>query len=111
MAAANSGMVAGTYAIRGGAGNESSMSERPIYESNIAAIRTAFDYENHPERCSDNVLGFYCHVSGLGAGARLNGNVFVLDHDVYDCGIGFGGSSDCGQRDADAYRSSIGELP
>ena len=87
MAQANTGMVAGTYTLRGEKTydidtytwlvDESYIS--PYYETNKEAIKTAFGYATKPSRCSESGTGrssyFSCSVSGLIAGSRADGYV------------------------------------
>ena len=87
MANANSGMVAGTYSLKGGDYGAS-------YTSNVNTIKAAFGYSSYPSRCTDNGTDFSCSVSGLNAGASDNG---VDANDANgNCGVGGGGSSRCG---------------
>ena len=85
MAAENSGMVAGTYELRGEKTYENDayiVDENyisPYYEANKEAIKTAFGYSTNPSRCIDSGTGrssiFYCSVSGFYAGANASGYV------------------------------------
>ncbi|MBR1936112.1 MAG: hypothetical protein IJ842_00295, partial [Bacilli bacterium] len=87
MAQANTGMVAGTYTLRGEKTydedtntwlvDESYIS--PYYDTNKEAIKTAFGYATNPSRCSESGTGrssnFYCSVSGLYADSNAGGYV------------------------------------
>ena len=93
MAQANTGMVAGTYTLRGEKTydldtntylvDESYIS--PYYETNKEAIKTAFGYATNPSRCGESGTGrssdFSCSVSGLDAYSSAYGG-------VYACGTG-----------------------
>ncbi len=106
MVQANSGMVAGTYTLRGEKTYDLDTDTwlvgedyiSPYYESNKEAIKIAFGYSTNPSRCSEYVNGlsssFYCSYSSLRAYAYANGYV-----DTYGassgCSVGNGGSSSC----------------
>ena len=87
MAAENSGMVVGTYTLRGGKTYDPDTSTwlvgtdyiSPYYEANKEAIKTAFGYATNPSRCGESGTGrssyFYCDVSGLSARADADGSV------------------------------------
>ena len=107
MAAANTGMVAGTYTLRGEKTYDSDTSTwlvgtdyiSPYYESNKEAIKTAFGYSTNPSRCSESGTGsssaIYCNVSGLSAGAYALGTVYSSDDDGLNCGVNGDGDSSC----------------
>ena len=65
MAAANTGMVAGTYTLRGEKTYDDDTSTwlvgtdyiSPYYEANKEAIKTAFGYSTNPSRCSESGTG------------------------------------------------------
>ena len=107
MAAANTGMVAGTYTLRGEKTYDSDTSTwlvgtdyiSPYYEANKEAIKTAFGYETNQSRCGESGTGrssyFYCRVSGLYADADAYGHVYATDRDGSDCDVYSGGSSSC----------------
>ncbi|MBR7042265.1 MAG: hypothetical protein IKI04_02065 [Bacilli bacterium] len=84
MAANNTGMTAGTYYLKGGDNGRS-------YNENKATLLSAFG----STYCSDNSSGFDCSVSGLNAGAYLNGNVEANDGDSAICGVNYSGNSGC----------------
>ncbi len=110
MANANSGMTAGTYALRGlNTYDENSSSTNyckaeyytggycinPYYESNKATLLQAFGSAN----CSSEYDGgdyksLTCSVSGLGAYAISNGGVSAHDAS-WDCNVHDDGASDC----------------
>ena len=106
MAQANTGMVAGTYTLRGektyedGTGylvDKSYIS--PYYEANKEAIKTAFGYATNPSRCYESGTrrspDFGCSVSGLYARAYANGYVTVYDSVSSYCSVDYDGSSRC----------------
>ena len=88
MAQANPGMTAGTYTLRGGAGDESALVEKPIYEANKTVLKTAFG--ENTSYCTDNSSGFSCRVSGLHA----RGYVHADDDSTY-CYVNNDGCSNC----------------
>ncbi len=92
MANANSGMVAGTYSLKGGDSGAS-------YTTNVDTLKAAFGYSTDPSRCHDggssSFHSFHCSVSGLDAGADNDGGVYASDTDYCDCDVFNGGSSDC----------------
>ena len=88
MANANSGMVAGTYRLKGGdlgAG----------YTSNVNVIKAAFGYSTNPSRCPYGGSYFSCWVSGLYAYANNDGSVIAYDTHNYNCTVYHDGSSNC----------------
>ena len=102
----NTGMVAGTYTLRGektyeeGTGylvDESYIS--PYYEANKEAIKTAFGYATNLSRCRESGTGrssyFGCSVSGLDAFSYADGIVSADDASVSSCGISYYGHSGC----------------
>ena len=105
MAQANTGMVAGTYTLRGEKTydddantwlvDESYIS--PYYETNKEAIKTAFGYATNPSRCYESGTGrssiFYCSVSGLYAHSVATGNVYAGSGCL--CYVSDRGNSDC----------------
>ena len=107
MAAANTGMVAGTYTLRGEKTYDSDTNTwlvdtsyiSPYYESNKEAIKTAFGYSTNPSRCGESGTGrssnFRCSVSGLDATANAYGHVYADGIDGSDCYVGSGGDSRC----------------
>ena len=105
MAAANTGMVAGTYTLRGEKTYENGSYIvgtdyiSPYYESNKEAIKTAFGYETNQSRCSESGTGrsssFGCGVSGLHAIAYANGNVSASVFDGSACRVSRDGGSSC----------------
>ncbi len=105
MAAANTGMVAGTYTLRGEKTYENGSYIvgtdyiSPYYEANKEAIKTAFGYSTNPSRCREYGTGrssyFYCRVSGLRANAYAYGTVSADDYDSSNCNVDGGGYSDC----------------
>ncbi len=106
MAAANTGMVAGTYTLRGEKTYENGSYIvgtdyiSPYYEANKEAIKTAFGYATNSSRCSESGTGlssyFSCSVSGLDAIAHANGGVNAGDYGSSYCFVNSdGGSSGC----------------
>ena len=92
MAQANPEMTAGTYYIRGGV-NESSLTDKPIYEANKATLLSAFGSSH----CGDNSSSFNCGGSGLDAFASSRGHVSVADEISADCHVDYDGSSFCNE--------------
>ena len=77
-----------TYCLRGGI-DESSLSEKPIYESNKAILKNAFGESN----CNDYSSILSCGAGGLYADAILDGLVYAYDGSA-ECsvkGIGYSG--------------------
>ena len=105
MAGANTGMVAGTYTLRGEKTYENGSYIvgtdyiSPYYEANKEAIKTAFGYSTNPGRCRETGTGrpsnFYCHVSGLNVSATANGYVSADDNDGSSCYVRYSGFSPC----------------
>ena len=105
MATANTGMVAGTYTLRGEKTSENGSYIvgtdyiSPYYESNKEAIKTAFGYATNPGRCSEYVNGrsshFECSVSGLYPFVNANGHLRASDNDSSYCVVYSDGNSDC----------------
>ena len=107
MAQANTGMVAGTYTLRGKKTydldthtwlvDESYIS--PYYEANKEAIKTAFGYATNPSRCSESSTGrssnFRCSVSGLVASTSASGSVNAIGASSSHCLINSNGNSTC----------------
>ena len=89
MANANSGMVAGTYRLKGGDSGAS-------YATNVDTIKAAFGYSTNPSRCTDGGSYFSCSVSGLGAYAGSDGYVDVNGTGGCRCFVSDDGSSICG---------------
>lgn len=88
MANANSGMVAGTYSLRGGDSGAS-------YTTNVNTIKAAFGYSTNPSRCTDNGTYIDCSVSGFRANANGFGSVSASDTVAYSCDVYDSGSSIC----------------
>ena len=78
-----------TYFLRGGV-NESSLSEKPIYESNKTILKNAFGESN----CTQNSSGLQCSAGGLIADATEDGQVDV-DGDSAGCFVYSYGASVC----------------
>ena len=107
MAQANTGMVAGTYTLRGEKTYDDDTSTwlvdesyiSPYYETNKEAIKTAFGYATNPSRCSESGTGrssnFGCGVSGLSAGSYANGFVPASGPGSSGCSVGSNGDSYC----------------
>ena len=108
MAQANTGMVAGTYTLRGEKTYDSDTSTwlvdesyiSPYYETNKEAIKTAFGYATNPSRCSESGTGrsstFYCSVSGLDADSNADGYVDAYGTGGSYCYFYSRGDSSCG---------------
>ena len=88
MANANSGMVTGTYSLKGGDSGAS-------YTTNVDTIKVAFGYSTNPSRCTSGSNYFRCSVSGLGASAYDGGGVRADGTDYYYCNVSGDGSSRC----------------
>ena len=88
MANANSGMVAGTYRLKGGDYGLS-------YTSNVNVIKSAFGYSTNASRCTTGSTYFYCSVSGLHAGASNSGAVGTNDDNSDYCEVQNDGTSYC----------------
>ena len=108
MAATNTGMVAGTYTLRGEKTYDRDTDTwlvgedyiSPYYEANKKAMKTAFGYSTNPGRCYEYVNGrsshFNCYVSGLNATAYGYGTVYAGDYGYSYCSVDDVGSSNCG---------------
>ena len=107
MAQANTGMVVGTYTLRGektyeeGTGYLVDVSYiSPYYETNKEAIKTAFGYATNLSRCRESGTGrsslFSCRVSGLNADSYADGYVSANDTSGSCCDVRSYGSSSCG---------------
>ena len=96
MAEANTGMVAGTYTLRGGI-NESSLTDKPIYIQNAKTIYDAFGTKcsTNPYTTTITSSNFGCRVSGLGATAYANGFVYAYDSVSSICNVSISGYSYC----------------
>ena len=107
MAAANTGMVPGTYTLRGEKTYDVDTSTwlvdtsyiSPYYEANKEAIKTAFGYATNQSRCRESGTGrssyFSCSVSGLGADAAADGRVIAGDTGSSSCNVDNSGYSSC----------------
>ena len=107
LAQANTGMVPGTYTLRGERTydvdtslyivDESYIS--PYYEANKEALKTAFGYATNASRCTESGTGrssgFNCSVSGLDANAFANGYVVASDPAGSRCAVRSSGYADC----------------
>ena len=87
MANANSGMVAGTYSLKGGDYGAS-------YTTNVDTIKAAFGYSTNPSSCTSGNY-FRCVVSGLAAYAHSRGDVTAEVTGYYSCNVNYNGSSNC----------------
>ena len=88
MASANSGMTAGTYALKG--------ADTSAYNANKQVLDTAFGSTH----CSEGKNGigndvYSCSVSGLRADAYSSGAVYAFGGDNANCYVNSGGSSSC----------------
>ena len=107
MAQANTGMVAGTYTLRGEKTYDLDTSTwlvdksyiSPYYETNKEAIKTAFGYATNSSRCSESGTGrssyFGCSVSGLYAYSDASGYVRAYDAGSSTCDVYHSGYSSC----------------
>ena len=107
MAQANTGMVAGTYTLRGEKTYDPDTSTwlvdesyiSPYYETNKEAIKTAFGYATNPSRCSESGTGrssdFYCGVFGLNADSNASGDVSAAGPGGSYCYVNGDGYSSC----------------
>ena len=107
MAQANTGMVAGTYTLRGEKTYDEDTSTwlvdesyiSPFYETNKEAIKTAFGYATNSSRCSEYGTGrsshFGCSVSGLTAISYASGNVGADNTGSSACYVRSDGGSSC----------------
>ena len=107
MAQANTGMVAGTYTLRGEKTYDGDTSTwlvgidyiSPYFEANKEAIKTAFGYATNQSRCSEYDTGraseFTCGVVGLNARSRADGHVFASGIGNSSCGVDNEGISSC----------------
>ncbi len=107
MAEANTGMIAGTYTLRGEKTYDRDTDTllvgtdyiSPYYEANKEAIKTAFGYSTNPSRCREYGTGrssdFSCGVSGLYADAYARGIVDAGDDDSSFCTVYDDGYSSC----------------
>ena len=106
MATSNPGMTSGTYYLRGldtydVNGNCKSQylnsstgnCESPYYESNKTVLQNAFG----STYCTDDSSHFECDVSGLGAGAYLDGRVEAYAGSSAGCGVDHDGNSYCSE--------------
>ena len=108
MASANTGMTAGTYALRGlDTYDENATSTNyckeeyydstndiclsPYYASNKSTLLSAFG----SSYCTEYSSNFHCSVSGLDAGADACGRVYAYGG-AWNCDVDNGGSSSCG---------------
>ena len=105
MAQSNSGMVAGTYTLRGDKTRDSDTNTwlvgtdyiSPYFEANKKVIKTAFGFAINPSRCTESGTGrssyFSCSVSGLSVESIANGNVGASGPNYSDCYVGNDGAS------------------
>ena len=68
---ANDGMVAGTYYLKGGSDS---------YDSNVAAIKKIFDYDNHTDRCYYS-NEWKCRAAGITVQISDDFRMQVIDGD------------------------------
>ena len=96
MEAANAGMTAGTYTLRGGI-NESSLTDKPIYIQNAKTIYDAFgtNCSTNPYTTIMSSSTFTCSVSGLYAYASADGAMTAADRDSSFCNVYRTGGSSC----------------
>ena len=106
IAAANPGLIAGTYEVRGAGGTNCSLvgsswkcdEVSPFYESNVNLLKTIFGEDNCEETVSQEVelTSIECTVSGIKAFVRAGGVAVVRDTE-YTCEIYPDGASGCVQ--------------
>lgn len=65
----------GIYSLRAGV-NESSLTEKPIFEANKSVLLTAFG----SNQCSDDGYGMGCECEGLNGGVFNNGDTMMNDN-------------------------------
>jgi len=96
MASANTGMVAGTYTLRGGI-DESSLTDKPVFIQNAKTIYDAFgtNCSTNPYTTTISSAYFYCSVSGLRAYAGAYGIVYAYATGSSTCRVDDYGSSGC----------------
>ena len=107
MAQSNSGMVAGTYTLRGEKTYDDDTSTwlvgtdyiSPYFEANKEAMKTAFGYTTNPSRCSESGTGrssnFVCSVSGLSVESFATGYIHADDASNSGCSVSYIGSTVC----------------
>jgi len=96
MASANTGMVAGTYTLRGGI-DESSLTDKPVFIQNAKTIYDAFgtNCSTNPYTTTISSSDFSCSVSGLYAYAGAYGSVDADVSGGSNCSVNDDGGSDC----------------
>lgn len=87
------GVTPGTYTLRGGAGDESSSENKPIYDSNIDVLEAAFGEDS--EYCTDETTKYTCQLTNLKVEVNTNGIISVTDKDGASCDIHDWGFSGC----------------
>ena len=86
------------YYLRGGAGNENELAEKPIYTNNVNTLKEAFgpDWESvcSEYSCGENCVSFNCSADGLNANAYADGNVYASGSD-WHCNVTDDGRAAC----------------
>ncbi len=108
MAQTNTGMVPGTYTLRGVGTYDLDLADyivdenyvSPYYEMNKEALKTAFGYSTNLSRCNEQASGiskyFYCDVPNFGAGTYVDGRVYAsFDFSMYYCDVFKTGYASC----------------
>ena len=83
-------MTAGTYTIRGGV-DESSLTDREIYEANKAELLNAFGSSN----CSEYSSNYYCNTYDIFGYVLNYGTIEIGDSENFYCNVYVDGSSVC----------------
>lgn len=87
-------MMVGLYSLRGGV-NESSLTLKPIFETNKEIMKYVFNYDNYSYRCSESTNEFYCGINYLSVRVNNNGYIDINNGSSAGCTIGSDGSSYC----------------
>ncbi len=108
MAQANTGMVPGTYPLRGIGTYDLDLDDyivdedyiSPYYEANKEALKTAFGYGTNLSRCHEQESGiskyFHCDVPNFGAGTYVDGRVYAsFGSNIHYCDVFKTGYASC----------------
>ena len=86
------------YYLRGGAGNENELAEKPIYTNNVNTLKEAFgpDWESvcSEYSCGENCVLFHCSADGLSSDAYADGIVRASGSGWY-CDVNVAGGAAC----------------